>query len=80
MGKKRNQGERKRPLNNDESNTPLHINRGVELLLRNKKRRHPRPKTFQVKFGKVVSFFSREVDFFFQIHLDFRKKSSRGEE
>lgn len=80
MGKKRNQGERKSPLNNDEGNTSLTINRGVELLLRNKKRRDPRPKTFQMKFGKVVSFLSREIDFFFELHLDFRKKSSRREE
>ena len=40
-------------LNNDK---PLEINRGVELLLRNR-RKKPKPKTFQVKF----SFFSREI-------------------
>lgn len=79
MSKKENQEERKRPLNKEDSKS-LRLNRGVELLLRNKKRREPKPKTFQVKFGKIVSFFSREVDVFFQFHLDFRKKSSQGEE
>ena len=79
MGKKKDQEEKERPLNNHESNTSLKLNRGVELLLRNKKRREPKPKTFQVKFGKIVSFFSREVDIFFNFHLDFKKKSSQGE-
>ena len=45
--------EEKKDLNNDK---PLEINRGVELLLRNR-RKKPKPKTFQVKF----SFFSREI-------------------
>jgi hypothetical protein len=38
------------------------INRGVELLLlRNRRRRPEKPKTFQVKFGKMVSLFRREI-------------------
>tara|TARA_B100000686_G_C15886444_1_gene523549 strand:+ start:115 stop:297 length:183 start_codon:yes stop_codon:yes gene_type:complete len=45
--------EGKKDLNKDES---LEINRGVELLLRNR-RKKPQPKTFQVKF----SFFGREI-------------------
>ena len=39
----------KNKLNNDEPQ----INRGVELLLRNRRKQEP-PKTFQVKFGKMV--------------------------
>ena len=34
---------------------PHNINRGVELLLRNRRRIPEKPKTFQVKFGKMVS-------------------------
>ena len=41
------------------------INKGVELLLRNR-RKKPKPKTFQVKF----SFFNREITFC----LDIKKK------
>lgn len=50
------------------------INRGVELLLRNKRRRESKPKTFQVKFGKMISLFHREFHFFIEFHFDVRKK------
>ena len=50
------------------------INRGVELLLRNRRRRSERPKTFQVKFGKMISLFRREFHFFIDLHFDIRKK------
>ena len=56
-----NQEDEKRDLNNDEPE----INRGVELLLRNR-RKPDQIKTFQIKF----SFFSREIVF----SLDIRKK------
>ena len=58
-------------LNNDK---PLEINRGVELLLRNRRRKPERPKTFQVKFGNLFSFFNREIVFHFNFYLDIRKK------
>ena len=50
------------------------INRGVELLLRNRRKRLPTPKTFQVKFGKMISLFRREFHFFIEFHFDVRKK------
>jgi hypothetical protein len=50
------------------------INRGVELLLRNRRRRSEKPKTFQMKFGKMISLFSREFHFFIEFHFDIRKK------
>ena len=43
------------PLNN--SNTE--INKGVELLLRNRRKPKPKPKTFQLKFY----IFNREIIF-----------------
>ena len=65
-------------LNNSESNIP-HINRGVELLLRNKRRNQEQPKFFQVKFGKVLSFFRREIHLYIDFSLDYRKVESSEE-
>ena len=75
----KNQEEGKKPLNKNKTNLPPKMNRGVELLLRNKRRRATAPKTFQVKFGNMLSFFNREIHFYFEFHLDFRKKKSQGE-
>ena len=52
------QEEEKSNLNNDDSE----INKGVELLLRNRRREEP-SKTFQVKF----CIFNREVTFYVNI-------------
>ena len=65
-------------LNNSESNI-AHINRGVELLLRNKRRNQEQPKFFQVKFGKVLSFFRRELHLYIDFSLDYRKVESSEE-
>ena len=62
--------EEKKKLNNHNS----HVNRGVELLLRNRRRRPEPPKTFQIKFGKMVSLFRREIVFHLNLYLDIRKK------
>lgn len=62
----------KNKLNNEEPN----INRGFELMLRQHNRREtqPKPKTFQIMFGKMVSLFKREFHLHFEIGLDIRKK------
>ena len=60
----------KRTLNKDKPE----MNRGVELLLRNRRRKPDPPKTFQVKFGNMISFFKREIVFHFNFYLDIRKK------
>ena len=57
-----NQEEEKKDLNKNE---PLQINRGVELLLRNRRNKPDKTKTFQVKFGKLVSLWNREIVFHF---------------
>ena len=57
-------------LNNDESQ----INKGGELLLRNRSKNLDQPKTFQIKFGNMISFFKREIVFHFNFYLDIRKK------
>ncbi len=64
------QGDVKSNLNKD---TP-DINRGVELLLRNRRRKPDPPKTFQIKFGNMVSLFRREIVFHLNFYLDIRKK------
>ena len=64
------QEDEKKDLNNDK---PLEINRGVELLLRNRRRKPEAPKTFQVKFGKLISLWNREIVFHLNVYLDIRK-------
>jgi len=60
----------KSKLNNSEPE----INRGIELLLRNRRKgESSKPKTFQVKFGKMISLFRREFHFFIEFHFDTKK-------
>ena len=65
----KDQEEEKTTLNKEKPE----INRGVELLLR-RRRKPEKPKTFQVKFGSMISFFKREIVFHFNFYLDIRKK------
>ena len=60
----------KRTLNKDKPE----LNRGVELLLRNRRKKPDPPKTFQVKFGKLIALWNREIIFHFNFYLDIRKK------
>jgi hypothetical protein len=64
------QEDAKSNLNNEDT----HINRGFELLLRNRRRKPEPPKTFQIKFGKMVALFRREIVFHLNFYLDIRKK------
>ena len=57
-----NQEDEKKSLN---KNTSTEINRGVELLLRNRRKKPEPSKTFQVKFGKLIAFWNREIIFHF---------------
>ena len=63
------QEEEKKSLNNPE----LHINRGVELLLR-RREKPEKPKTLQVKFGNLIALWNREIVFHLNFYLDIRKK------
>ena len=65
------QEDEKKSLN---KNTTTDINRGVELLLRNRRRRPPKPKTFQVKFGKLIALWNTEIVFHFDFYLNIIKK------
>jgi hypothetical protein len=66
----RDQEGEKKKLNKSEPQ----INRGVELLLRNRRKKSEKPKTFQVKFGKMIFLLRREFHFFIEFHFDVRKK------
>ena len=63
------EAEEKSTLNKDNAE----INKGVELLLRNRRKKQ-QPKTFQVKFGNLISLWNREIVFHFNFYLDIRKK------
>jgi hypothetical protein len=52
----------------------LHINRGVELLLRKRRRKPEEPKTFEFSFGKMVSLFRREIHINLNFSFDIKKK------
>jgi len=67
---KNDQGNEETHLNRNE----LRVNRGVELLLRNRRKRESKPKTFQIKFGKMISLFQREFHFSLEFHFDVNKK------
>jgi hypothetical protein len=52
------------------------INRGFELMLRqhNRREKPSEPKTFLIRFGKMLSLFKREIHFQFELFLDIKKK------
>jgi hypothetical protein len=69
---KEREGE-KRKLNNSDD---LQINRGFELMLRHNSRREKPsvPKTFQFRFGKMLSLLKREIHFQIDFFFDMKKK------
>ena len=56
------------------------LNRGVEILLNGGKRKPTPPKTFQVKFGKMVRFLKREMHLYLEFSLDIKKDSPEEDE
>ena len=62
--------DEKKSLNKDTTE----INRGVELLLRNRRSKPEKLKTFQIKFGNLIALWNREIVFHFNFYLDIRKK------
>jgi len=72
----KNQEDEKNKLNN--SKNPQ-INRGFELMLRDNSRREKpsQPKSFQFRFGKMLSLLKREIHFQFEVFLDMKKSNSQ---
>ncbi len=66
--------EKREGEKNNLNNPDPHMNRGVELLLRKRRKKLDPPKTFQVKFGKLIALWNREIIFHFNFYLDIRKK------
>ncbi len=69
----KNQEGKRKDLNKSDP----HINRGFELLLRKRRKKPQRPKTFELRFGKMVSLFKREIHFNLEFSLDIMKINSR---
>lgn len=63
--------DEKQKLNNEAG---LHINRGFELMLRKNKKKEE-PKTFHIRFGKMVALLKREFHLHFELSLDIKKNS-----
>ena len=62
--------------NQAEKKPKLEINKGVELMLRNKKvKKRREPKSFQFIFGQMVSFFKREIHIYVELSLDIKRKT-----
>ena len=72
MSKKKDQEGGGKLLNKKTSNLPSEIDRGVELLLRNKKGREE-SKTLQFKLNKMISLFKREFYFNIDFSFDIKK-------
>jgi hypothetical protein len=71
MTKEKEDGKKK--LNNSDD---LQINRGFELMLRHNSRRRKlsKPKSFQFRFGKMLSLLGREMHFQIEFFFDIKKK------
>ena len=64
--------------NQEEKKPELEINKGVELMLRNKKvKKKEEPKSFQFQVDQVLSFFKREIHIYLDFSLDIRKGEDR---
>ncbi len=73
MSKKKEQEEGENLLNTKTSESPSEIDRGVELLLRNRTKKEE-PKTFQFKIDKMIGLFKREFHLNIDLTLDIKKK------
>ncbi len=54
----------------DLNKTKDHLNRGIEFILNGGKKKQPKP--FQIVLDKMVCFFNREVNIYFE--FSFRTK------
>ena len=73
MSKKKEQEEGGKLLNTKTSESPSEIDRGVELLLRNRIKKEE-PKTFQFKIDQMIGLFKRECHLNIDFTFDIKKK------
>jgi len=48
------------------------VNRGIELILNGGKKKKKQP--FHITLNKIIRFFNREIDIYFEFSLNLRKK------
>jgi len=60
--------------NQEEKKPKLEINKGVELMLRNKQIKGREPRSIQFIFGQMVSLFKRELHIYIEFSLDIKRK------
>ena len=73
MSRKKEQEEGGKLLNTQISDSPSEIDRGVELLLRNRTKKEE-PKTFQFKIDHMIGLFKRECHLNIELTFDIKKK------
>jgi hypothetical protein len=52
----------------------LRLNRGIELILSRRETLKPKTNIILFQFGKMVSFFKREITIYFEFSFDIRKQ------
>lgn len=75
MSKKRNQEDERSLLNKETSTNDPAIDKGFELMIRNKNRREEPPKTLSMKFGSMFTLRGREWGFVFDLGFIFNRKT-----
>ena len=71
--KQLNSSESSRRLPDPLNTSNIHFDRGVELILRGGRKK---PKTFQIKFDRLLNFFKREIEIKFAFSLNVKKLPS----
>ena len=64
----------KNKLSSDKINKDkIPVNRGVELILNGGKKKK---KKFHIIFNKIICFFNKEINIFFEFSLDIKNKKN----
>jgi len=64
-----NSNEKENPTRKEK----LRINRGVELILSKRSTQKPTPNIIRFQFEKLISFFKREINVYFEFSLNINK-------
>ena len=66
-----NSSKNSKSFHNDINKNEPTLNRGIEFILNGGKKKQPKP--FRISFGKMVRFFHKELDIYFEFSLRVRK-------
>ena len=64
-----NSNEKENPTRKEK----FRINKGVELILSNRSTQKPTPNIIRFQFEKLISFFKREINVYFEFSLNINK-------